>query len=152
MPEQVKKSGTRWQLGIALLIGVFLVGTVASLVTAARRVSRVVDIDYYSHGLHYGESQDGSKNPGLGWSLAAGLAGDELQVRVNDRTGAPVSGGRLAFEPQQGGKGEPPAPLELAEAAPGLFRARRPAGGELHGTLRFTRGKETASRKLVLLN
>ena len=154
MPEQLKNSGTRWQLGIVLLIGVFLVGMAASLVTAARRVSRVVDTDYYSHGLHYGETQDSSKNAGLGWTLAAGLSASELQVRVSDASGAPVAGGRLNFEPRPDAKGEPAAALKLAESAPGLFRAPRPAlpRGELHGVLRFTRGEAVASRKLVLLN
>ena len=155
MPESVKNnSGTRWQLGIALLIGVFLVGMVASLVTAARRVSRVVDADYYSHGLHYGETQDGAKHAGLGWALAATLSGSELRVRVSDASGAPVAGGKLSFEPQGSGTYHPAGTLKFAEAAPGLFRARRPdpAGEELHGTLRFTRGEAGASQKLVLLN
>ena len=154
MPESVNNSGTRWQLGIALLIGIFLVGMVLSLVTAARRVSRVVDTDYYSHGLHYGETQDGAKNAGLGWTIAAGLSGGGLQVRVRDASGAPVAGGTLAFEPQGGAEARPAGGLEFAEPAPGLFRAKRPApgSGEVRGTLCFTRGTATASQKLVLLN
>jgi hypothetical protein len=149
-----KNSGNRWKLGIVLLIGVFLVGMTFSMVTAARRVSRVVDTDYYSHGLHYGETQDRSKNPGLGWTLAAELSGAKLQVRVSDQSGAPVSGGKLSFQPQGDARGQVAAPLELAEAAPGLFQVRRPefSGGELHGTLHYTRGEAEAHRKLVLLN
>ena len=154
MPEAGKDSGARWKLGIVLLIGVFLVGMAASLITAARRVSRVVDTDYYSHGLHYGATQDGSKNAGLGWNIAAQATAGGLQVQVSDASGAPVSGGKLSFEPQKDGAGLPTGALELAETAPGLFRAgrRAPASGELRGTLRFSRGGAVASRKLVLLN
>jgi hypothetical protein len=153
MPESVKKSGARWQLGIALLIGVFLVGMAASLVTAARRVSRVVDTDYYSHGLHYGETH-GAQNPGMSWTIAAALAGGDIQVRVNDASGAPVAGGTLSFEPEARGGGRPAGSLQLTQSAPGLFLARRPppGRGELHGTLLFTRGDAVASRKLVLLD
>jgi len=154
MPESAKNSGARWKLGIGLLIGVFLAGTAASLVTAVRRVSRVVDTDYYSHGLHYGASQDGSKHAGLAWAITAGLSGSELLVRVRDASGAPVAGGRLYFEPQAGGAGHPAGTLELREAAPGVFRGHRPDPGqeELRGVLRFTRGEAVASQKLVLFN
>lgn len=154
MPETAQNSGTRWKLGIVLLIGVFLVGTAASLITAARRVSRVVDTDYYSHGLHYGETQDGAKHPGLGWTMTAQLSGSALRVQVRDRSGAPVSGGSLIFQPQADATGQPAGALALAESAPGDFQAERPAlpRGELRGTLRFTRGGSQASQKLVLLN
>jgi nitrogen fixation protein FixH len=153
-PEAAKESAAHWKIGLALLVGVFLVGMAASLTTAARRVSRVVDTDYYSHGLHYGKTQDGSKNAGLGWSMTAGLSGTELQVRVKDESGAPVAGGMLRFEPKQTGGSEKPGTLALAESAPGLFRVTCPASAhnELHGTLRFTRGEAFASRKLVLFN
>jgi nitrogen fixation protein FixH len=154
MQHSTNNSGARWKLGIVALIGVFLVGMAASLTVAARRVSRVVDPDYYSHGLHYGQTQDRGKNAGLGWTIAAEVSGDQLQVRIKDASGTPVSGGRLSFELNAGGSGKPAAALEFAEAAPGLFRARRPApeGGELHGTLRYARGEALASQKLVLLN
>jgi nitrogen fixation protein FixH len=154
MPQTKEQSGARWKLGIVLLIGVFLVGMAVSLVTAARRVSRVVDTDYYSHGLHYGATQDHAKNAGLDWTIAAALSGAELQVQVRDAAGAPVAGGKLSFEPQKNGANLPTGSLTLAEAAPGVFRARRPApaAGELHGTLRFTKGEAVASRKLVLFN
>ena len=152
MPEAAKNSGTRWKLGIVLLIGVFLVGMTVSMVTAARRVSRVVDVDYYSHGLHYGETQRAGSAV-ANWTLAATLAGGELQVKVSDASGAPLPGGALTFEPENRGA-DHPAAFQLAQFAPGLFRARPPSSGrgELHGTLRFTRGEAVATRKLVLLD
>jgi nitrogen fixation protein FixH len=154
MTQPAKKGGVRWQLGIALLIAVFLVGMTASMMAAARRASRVVDVDYYSHGLHYGDTQNPAKNAGLGWSMAAALSGNELQVQVKDKSGAPVPGGKLSFQPRENARGQVATALELAESAPGVFRVERPAAarGELHGTLRYRRGEAIATQKLVLLN
>ena len=74
-------------------------------------------------------------------------------MRVSDRQGAPVPGGSLTFHPEAGGA-PTAANLALAEEAPGVFHAPRPRTpqGDLHGTLLFTRGEETASQKLVLFN
>jgi len=154
MPDNVKNSAASWKIGIALLIGLFLIGMALSLVTAARRVGRVVDRDYYSHGQHYGATQDRAKNAGLDWTMTPVLSGTSLQVRVRDRAGAPVASGVLRFEPRPAGGDQSAGALTLAETAPGLFQTQRPvsAGGELQGTLRFTRGDATASRKLVLFN
>lgn len=149
----LKDGATPWKIGLGLLVGVFFVGMATSFVIAARKMSRVVDADYYSHGLHYDKTRSGSRNPGLAWTMSASLAGGELQVRVNDEAGIPVPGGELRFEPGRGGAG-PGGAFALAEAAPGVFRAPRPVSprGELHGTLRFTRGEAAASHKLVLFN
>ena len=57
MKEKPRDAGRPWKIGIAALIGLFLVAMVTSLVLARQRVSRVVDRDYYEHGLHYGEKQ-----------------------------------------------------------------------------------------------
>jgi hypothetical protein len=55
MKERHRDGGRPWKIGLALLVGLFLVAMATSLVLASRRVSRVVDADYYQHGLHYGE-------------------------------------------------------------------------------------------------
>lgn len=152
MPHPTTQSGTRWKLALMLLVGLFLVASAASFVIAARRVSRVVDTDYYSHGLRYGQEQ--SANAGHHWTLTPAVSGADLTVQVQDQLGAPIAGGRLSFEPNQAGNRPAPS-LQLSEAAPGMFRAPRPAaapGGELRGTLRFTLGHAVASRKLVLFN
>lgn len=143
----------RWRILLALLVGTFLAGMILSLVLAAQRVTKVVDRDYYRKGLNYGRTVSGSVNPGLGWSISASLAGNDLQVKVLDQSGAPVPGGRLRFEPEQSGQ-HPPAPLQLAEVSPGTFLAPRPQShsGELHGILHFTCGEAFATRKLVLFN
>lgn len=153
MQPTVKNSGRPWKVTLALLVGVFLIGMASTLVIAARRVSAVTDADYYNHGLRYGRTASGSGNPGLGWTMSASLAGDELQVRVRDESGAPVSGGELKFVPKRSGA-LLSGTLMLAESTPGIFRAPRPVSpqGELQGTLRFTRGEAAASQKLVLFN
>jgi hypothetical protein len=56
MKERHQDGGIYWKVALGLMVGVFLVGMAASLVLASRRVSRVVDPDYYQHGLHYGEA------------------------------------------------------------------------------------------------
>ncbi len=49
-----KPTGRSWKITLAVLIGAFIVSTALSMIVAARRVSRVVDPDYYRHGLRYG--------------------------------------------------------------------------------------------------
>ena len=61
MKEENPRAGRPWKIAIAALIGIFLIAMVASLVVAGRRVSRVVDRDYYQHGLHYGEALQSTK-------------------------------------------------------------------------------------------
>lgn len=151
MAQKTPTTANRWQVGLALLVALFLVAMVASFTLAARRVSRVVDTDYYSHGLHYG--QDQAANTGRTWSIAPRLAGSELEVQVRDQQGAPLTGGTLSFQ-ALGTDKLTPAPLRLTEHAPGLFSTPRPAisGAPLRGTLTFTRGDATASRKMVLVD
>ena len=55
MTEKQRDGGKFWKIAIAALVGIFLIAMAASMVLAARRVSRVVDADYYQHGLHYGD-------------------------------------------------------------------------------------------------
>jgi hypothetical protein len=55
MTEKQRDGGKSWKIAIAGLIGIFLIAMAASMVLAARRVSKVVDADYYQHGLHYGD-------------------------------------------------------------------------------------------------
>jgi len=149
MPSPAPNHATRWQVGLALLVAVFLVAMVASFTLAARRASPVVDADYYRHGLNYGKEQAARK--AHAFTLEPRLAGAELVVEVRDPAGAPVTGGTLNFLRQAPGS---TAALSLTETAPGLFRAPRPTGegGTLRGTLSFSRGSAQASRKLVLVD
>lgn len=145
--------GRYWKLALALLMASSLIALATTLMIAAQRVTPVTDPDYYRHGLLYGKTDSGLKNPGLQWNLAPSLSGKDLLVRVTDRDGAPVGNGTLRFEIKRGAA-SPASPLLLSELAPGLFRAPRPVSpdGELHGMLHFSRGEGTATRKLVLFN
>lgn len=147
-----KCSGRSYKIAIIAVFAVFLTGMAASVVLSAKRGSRVVDAEYYQNGLQYDRTKSGAGNPGLRWSLAAAIVGPDLLVRVNDERGVPVAGGRLRFEPARGAT--PNSSFSLSESAPGIFRARRPpaAAGELQGTLLFTKGEATASRKVVLFD
>ena len=57
MQKKHPGTGKPWKITLATLVCLFLVATVASMILAAKRVSRVVDADYYEHGLHYDEKQ-----------------------------------------------------------------------------------------------
>jgi hypothetical protein len=59
MAAKQPDTGKSWKITLAVMVGLFLIATVMSLVVAAHRVSRVVDPEYYSHGLHYGETHKG---------------------------------------------------------------------------------------------
>lgn len=151
MPATPSQSSIHWKLGLGLLVSIILTCTVLSFFLAFRRVGRVVDTDYYQHGLHYGETA--AKNPGGNWTMSASLAGNDLRVKVADRSGTPVSGGKVVFEAAPTREAAA-SPLQLAESAPGTFHCPRPTSphGELRGTLRFTRGEASASQKLVLID
>lgn len=157
MHQSTKYQATPWKLALALLVAAFFGGMATTMTIAANRVAPVTDPDYYQKGLNYGRTASGSHNAGQGWSLAASLVEGELQVRVTDQTGAPVSGGELTFQPKLTETGSGPLPeaaLALRESDPGVYRAPRPAlrQGDLRGMLLFAKGGATASRKLVLIN
>ena len=59
MQKKHPESGKPWKITLAALVGLFLVAMAATMFIAVRKVSRVVDPDYYSHGLHYGETHKG---------------------------------------------------------------------------------------------
>lgn len=144
--------GKEWKLGLALLMASSLIALGATWMIAAHQVTPVTDPDYYRHGLLYGKTASGLKNPGLQWNISASLTDGDLVVRVTDADGAPLGSGTLRLEAT---RGVPSAkPLLLRETAPGLFRVPRPVspGGELHGMLHFSRGQGTATRKVVLFN
>jgi hypothetical protein len=158
-----------WKLTLALLVSAFLCAMAVTFYLAAHRGSRVVDRDYYSHGLHYGRTASGARNPGIGWNISASLSGPQLKVRINDASGSPVCGGTLRFNADaetSGNRGDTategdrhlvtkePVPFcfALAESAPGVYTVPRPVSpqGELRGTLCFTRGEAVATQRLVL--
>jgi hypothetical protein len=57
MQEKDCRSGTFWKITLAALVCVFLIAMTVSMIIAGRRVSRVVDPNYYNNGLHYGDTR-----------------------------------------------------------------------------------------------
>jgi hypothetical protein len=153
MQESPRSNAGGWKILLALLLIVAGIGMGTTLYLSMQRASRVADPDYYSHGLNYGKTASGLKNPGMSWRMATSVAGNQLQVRVRDQSGTPVLGGELRFEPERLGVADGPA-FTMAESSPGTFQLQRPETpeGELHGTLRFTRGEAVATQKLVLFD
>lgn len=151
MTTTVPTTSRRWQLGILLMLAVFLLGMATTLFISVQRGSQVTDSDYYRHGLSYDRTGSGGLNPGLYWTMSASLSGKDLQVRVHDENGAPVAGGKLQLQSSRAGNKEV---LALAETAPGVFLSPWPASGasELRGVLLFTKGEASASRKVVFFN
>ncbi|MBJ6724114.1 FixH family protein [Geomesophilobacter sediminis] len=148
MNKEKHNSSRRWQLGLAALIGIFLLGTAASIFLAGRKVSRVVDTDYYDHGLHYSESLRHRDQTARQWSLTPTLAQGVLRVEVRARDGKPVTGGGMVFQPRSAAG---TSSVQLPETAPGIYSvaAAWPAAGE-HGNLHFTKGGATLDAQVVL--
>lgn len=146
-----RTSPCRWQLAIVALVAVFLLGMAVTMLMSVWRGAGVTDARYYENGLNYDRTKSGARNPGLNWSMSASLTGRDLQVRVQDENGAPISGGSMQFRT---GAPEDPAVLPLIEKSPGLFVSPWPATGkaELRGVLVFTKGEASASQKVVFFN
>lgn len=153
MTAKSREKGKGWQIAISALIGVFLIAMVASLVVAGRRVSRVVDPDYYSHGLHYGQERT-SGVTGMGWQLSPSLAGDKIQVEIADGAGAPVIGGTMTLDLAGAAGSSAGKTLLLTEQEPGVYRSSgaHEFRGEYRGTMRFTRGNAVVCEKVVVFN
>ncbi len=151
MQKTVNLPPCRWQLSIALMVAVFLLGMTVTMLMSMWRGAGVTDTQYYQNGLNYDRTKSGARNPGLNWSMSASLAGRDLQVRVHDEKGAPITGGALQFRTEAYGN---PTVLSLNEASPGVFVSPWPATGkaELKGLLVFTKGEATASQKVVFFN
>ncbi len=151
--QEKRQAGSRWIISLLVLIGVFVVSTAASMIFAARRVSRVVDADYYRHGIHYGEMHDRPGEAGREWRMAASLTGGQFEVQVRDGAGAPVTGGHVTCDLVLG-RAPRKVSLVLIESRPGIYRASCPAAlhGEGYGTMRCTRGNAAVSGKVVVVH
>lgn len=151
--QPLKRSTCTYKIALSLFFGAFLLGMAVTISLSFQSGSKVIDAQYYDNGLNYDRTNSGARNPGLHWTMSASLAGKDLLVRVSDEKGAPLGGGILLLQVSRTG-GEERAPLHLAESAAGVFRGPWPvtAQGELHGTLRFTKGEAIASQKVVFFD
>jgi len=147
-------AGKSWKITIIVIVVLFFAATAASLIVAGRKVSKVVDTEYYSHGLHYAEIQSRGGNVGATWTMTASVVGNQLQVLVRDEAGSPVTGGRVVYDLDRRADNRSAAYLFLSESGPGIYSTLRPddTKGELHGTMRFTKGEATVVGKVVVIN
>ena len=154
MKQHHVDAGNPWRIGLIAMVALFVAATAASLFIAGRKVSKVVDTEYYSHGLHYAETHGRMGNAGTPWTMTASVVGNQLQVLVHDEAGSPVTGGRVVYELDRHADNRSVARFYLSEASPGIYRTRRPAAakGELHGTMRITKGETTVIGKVVVIN
>ena len=137
---------------IVLLLGSFLVFCGWSAYRAATHGSRIADHDYYTKGLKYNSTLVEKRVARtLGWNLTTALQARQLQIRLTDRSGTPVSGanGKLYFFQEQDRSS---APLPLIEVNPGTYLATLPADlkGEIPVQIDFEHTGAQIHRKLLL--
>ncbi len=153
MNNEQTDTGRFWKRVLAGLFVLFVAAMALSFVIAGRKVSKVVDTEYYSHGLHYGEARDRDRAAAAGWRMTAALSRGRLQLQVRDAAGTPLSGGTAIFEVQTGDSGKNDT-LVLVETNPGIYSAPQPAGAwsELRGTMRVSRGANALQERMVIFN
>ena len=142
---------TTAQWVICSILGVFFCGMVTTFIYASRHVSKVTDRDYYVHGLDYSkDSQAIAKGTALGWQMTTRLYRDQLEVRVSDAHGLPVSGGAASFIPSATEQ-VVVTPLPLTEREPGVFRQSiPPMARNLRGQITFKTATAALSSKVVI--
>ena len=148
--KSTARSGTIWLYGLLLLVALFLVAMAWTIITAGRRVSRVVDRDYYSRGLHYVPGDAGGAAARLGWKAEPLYRNGRLELRITDRNGAPVTGGTLSVTVEEGGA---PKSLTCGIGGPGLYCVPFvPASGSTFKAVwLFRRGADTMSGRMTVL-
>ncbi|KAF0216319.1 MAG: FixH family [Geobacteraceae bacterium] len=157
--EKKRDKGRFWQLLLVSLVFVFAAAMTATLIGAARRVSPVVDADYYARGLNYGKDEEKTRNAQrLGWRISASYAGELLEIRVHDRGGGPVKGGNVTLTLYDGKTGMSEARAEgnvpgITETSPGVYSVGlKTAGGkDLTGKVVFAKGDAVISERVVIL-
>lgn len=152
------KQGNYWKYAVIGLVTLFVAAMIVTLALASRRVSRVVDRDYYVHGLDYQrEGEQLANGVRLGWRLETAYADGIVRLRATDGTGRPVSGGRVALRnvdrsgtPKGGGDSVTPG---FTEEGPGVYSARIASThpGDLRGQVMVSRGNAAVAARLVLL-
>ena len=96
--SDMSDAARRWKWGIGVTVLLFIAALAGTMTLSVRNGTRVVDVDYYDHGLHYGTERNTDRTgAGNGWRAAVTYAGGRLQLQLNDATGAPVRGARVTF-------------------------------------------------------
>jgi nitrogen fixation protein FixH len=152
------KQGNYWKYAVIGLVTLFVAAMIVTLALASRRVSRVVDRDYYVHGLDYQrEGEQLANGVRLGWRLETAYDDGIVRLKATDGAGLPVSGGRVALRnvdrsgTPKGGSGS--VTPGFTEESPGVYSARIVSAhpGDLRGQVMVSRGNAAVAARLVLL-
>jgi nitrogen fixation protein FixH len=141
--------GWKWAiLGTVLL---FVAALVVTMTLAVRTGTRVVDADYYDHGLHYDAVQGTDRSGGAARMQAdASFTDGRLRMRLTDAAGAPVRGATVTFFPVAAAADV--KPFALQEAEPGTYASSRlPGNGAVTGTITAVRGADSLRRRVAVL-
>ena len=151
MTKRVKHGGKPWLFGLMTLIALFLGASIWSLLKAGKEVSRVVDRDYYNHGLLYAPVDASSAAARLGWRSQPVYRNGRLELKITDRNGSPVTGGTLTVSLE--GRGVPSGMLTCGMATPGVYCVPLvPVSGTVikAGWL-FQRGSDSMSGRMTVM-
>ena len=121
-----------WFLVALLLVGVG--ANLVLLVVADRDPSFAVEKDYYRKALSWDDAQERARESrALGWTLALtarpsnrGPGWTELEARLVDRDGAPVSGAAVALEAFHHARAADVLAADLVARGSGVYRADLP--------------------------
>lgn len=127
-------SGRFWPWFLAALLLVGVGANVALLVVADRDPSFAVEKDYYRKALSWDDAQEQARESrALGWTLALtsrpsgrGSGWTELEARLRDGGGAPVSGASVALEAFHHARAADVLEADLAPRGAGVYRAELP--------------------------
>ena len=128
----VAKKSYRWPVAIVGMLGLHAAGMVAVIMVATRDPSFAVEPNHYQKALAWDAfSARARASRALAWRVdastdarldAQGTRG--LDLRIVDRSGAPVTGATVAVLAFPHARGEERARIDLREDQPGLYRAR----------------------------
>lgn len=151
---KVRRPVGPWPWLLLGLATIFALVTGWSVQRAGIAGSRVLDRDYYSHGLKYNQTMlEKQAAAALGWQLVAAIEGERLTARLHDQEQRPVSNGegRLLVR-QRAGRDYRTSEIALAEVAAGVYETVLPAAGadELDLTLIIRRDRAEIRRRLLV--
>jgi nitrogen fixation protein FixH len=118
----------RWILIVlALLIG-NVIGVGVLIVKAGSATPRVLP-DYYRRAAAFDRTMaEARASAALGWDAAPVVRGDDVDLRLADRAGAPVVGADVSITIDPRGRADRTITATLVETEPGRYRGTIAAG------------------------
>ncbi len=141
---------------LTAIILVFLALTLWAVDQARRKVSPVIDREYYAHGLTFNQTElEQTAANTRGWTLKMRIAGPSLETFLSDGSGRPVTGakGDLVILGSHSGA-NPPLGLPLREQDRGHYLASLPEGlsgqGQVQAQVSFSLDGARIHRTMML--